>query len=86
MADQYRTKVEQEDPWKSEIEADLIKNHLSETTINYVLETVLNMELSKVDKRHDRRVADVLKQLGYCSEGKRDLQGRRLWIKRVEGA
>jgi putative DNA primase/helicase len=79
LAETYRAKVEWEDPWKEQIEAKV--KLTPEVSISHILEEVLMVPLERVDARHSRRVADVLKQLGYYRTDKRDLTGHRVWAR-----
>lgn len=83
LAGEYRAGVEYEDPWKEVIESDLHTKGLGEVNLNYILEEVLSVQLDRVLPQHQRRVADILRQLNYCRTSKRDLQGRRMWAKKA---
>lgn len=81
LAETVRARVEWEDPWKEEVEKAL--HDKTTVTGTWLLEEVLQVPLERLDARHSRRIADILKQLGYYKDGQRDLQGRRTWSKKA---
>lgn len=64
------------DPWEELIDAYTFKNQIKETTMVNIFQDCLKIDISKMDHRMTKRIAKVLKSLGWVKGNRKRIEGK----------